>query len=111
MFRLAWQCGYPHPRPMLETIDAVEYGELLAMLALEPLPDVRADLRAARQTWAALQPHSKRRLQEGDFVLRFGRPAAVNADERAAAAKAYQMKANQRYGMRAAAWDRRRTTE
>ncbi len=103
MHRLAWDCGYAVPRLMLEQITSQEYDKLMSVLAVSPPPDVRADLRAGRQAWATLQPHSKKRLKERDYVLKITAPHAARRPD----AAAFRQKSMQVMGMIVAAFDRK----
>jgi hypothetical protein len=46
-FRLAWACGEPHPDALLARLTAAQVLEVEAFAEGEPLPERRADLRAA----------------------------------------------------------------
>ena len=41
----------------------------MALYALDPWGDQRADLRMAQIVWAALQPHSRSRIEASSFRL------------------------------------------
>jgi hypothetical protein len=44
-FRLALQCGYPHPRPMLQQMTTRELQETMIFAAIEPFGEYREELR------------------------------------------------------------------
>lgn len=87
---------------MLAEMPARWFQDWADVYAIDPWGDERDDLRMQRLAWATFQPHSRKRLSESMFALKFTRPGSGITD-----AAAYKMKQMQRYGMCAAAWDRR----
>ena len=56
---------------LLAELSHAEFEDWLTYYQLEPWGEERADLRMARQVWATLQPHSKKKLDERKFVFDF----------------------------------------
>ncbi len=77
-----------------------EFEDWLTAYAVDPWGEDRADLRMRRQVWAALQPHSKRRLREDRFGFDFT-PREPPGPE------AYRLKSMRAYALLAAAFERR----
>lgn len=79
--RLAWQCGYPHPQLLLETLDAQEYEEILAFAVHEPLPDRRADMRAAMQALITARSAGVKGVKLANFLIDTDPKPAIDMEQ------------------------------
>ncbi len=76
---MAQTLGYPHPDHLLAELSHRQFEEWVDYYNLEPWGAQRDDARTAQLTWAALQPHSKKKLSPEKFMPRFGEPADKSA--------------------------------
>ena len=84
MLEVAHAFGRPDVEQFLDEIAADQLDEWAAYFALRP-PGFRAtSMMTARLAWAAVQPHTKRRVAEADFALQ---PCSGVHDNRAQRAR------------------------
>lgn len=89
-----------HPDEMLADMTAAQFEDWWELHLSDPWGDARADYRAARQVWATIQVHTKRRVREKDYLLKF-RPHTSTAID----AAQYKRRAMMRYEAHNAAMD------
>jgi len=86
-FRLAIQCGYPHPRMMLERMTAREFREAMAYALVEPYGESREELRHGQMMHLLDAANFKRskKATPADFMNFIDRPepqkVTLNQDE------------------------------
>jgi len=61
-----------HPRYLLESLSSDEFADWLAYRKLFPSPQSRADINTALVRHSVLTPHSKKALNAGDFLPKYG---------------------------------------
>lgn len=60
-----------HPDILLDKLTPQQFADWQTFVALEPQGEERADLRAARITWAALQAGRTKELNEANYLFNF----------------------------------------
>jgi hypothetical protein len=92
-FRLCLVTREIHPDILLAKLSHRQFNEWIRYFELEPWGEERADLRMARQVWAQLQPHSKKKLKEHDYMFQFDQ----RRKEKPKTPQDYQNKARRAY--------------
>lgn len=85
---LEWGGRYIHPDRLAAALTAAELVEWEAYAQLRPFGSRAADYRAAQAAWAAVAPHSKRRLTVDQFMPKWGGRELPTPAEYLAKAKA-----------------------
>ena len=80
---LAWQCGYPHFRPMFRDFGFTveDFHEVVAFASCMPLNERRADLRAAMTCLITARSAGIKGVKLSDFIHDYGNPPATEAEQ------------------------------
>lgn len=86
--RIALAFGRPDVDRLMEEVDFDTWNEWRAFFETEPTGWQATNLMIRRITWALVQVHSKRKLNERDFEMRFKSQAATSVKAEFARAEA-----------------------